>query len=66
MQSIPKHGIVVISDLLCIPSSALITPDSSTSAVWLDQRHLVVKQEMSLKLADMVSLSYYARFFNMQ
>jgi hypothetical protein len=39
------------------------------SVLWLQHRHLVAKlgetwRDMSLKLADVVSLSCYARFFN--
>jgi hypothetical protein len=36
-------------DVLCIPISVLITLDSSTSALWLQQRHLVAKEGVDKK-----------------
>jgi hypothetical protein len=36
-------------DLLCFPSYVLITPDSLFTAVFLQQRRLVAKQEVGKK-----------------
>jgi hypothetical protein len=39
-----SHAPLPFSDLLCVPILALTAPDSSTSDLRLQQRHLVAKQ----------------------
>jgi hypothetical protein len=65
-----SHELWPVSDILFIPNSLIIIPDSSTGAVWLQQTHLVVKKgenwrEMSVNITDNVSLLYSAGIFNM-
>jgi hypothetical protein len=44
-----SHVLRPFSDLLYVPIWVLITPDTSTSAIWLQQRHLVAKQRVGKK-----------------
>jgi hypothetical protein len=53
-----SHALRSFSDLLCAPIWVLITPDSSTSALWLQQRHLVAKQGVCKKFPR-ISLTQY-------
>jgi hypothetical protein len=62
-----SHALQPFSDVLYIPIWVLVTPHSSTSALIpaeTSSSEAGSWQDVSLNLAD-VSLSYYARFFNM-
>jgi hypothetical protein len=64
-----SHALEPLSDLSCIPIWVLIFSDSFTSALWLQHTYNSKAgswHEMSLNLADAVSLPHYIRFFTMQ
>jgi hypothetical protein len=39
-----SHALRSFSDILCIPVCILLIPDSTTSDLWLQHRHVVTKQ----------------------
>jgi hypothetical protein len=60
-----SHALQPLSDLLCFPVWVLIIPNSSTRALWLQQRQRSKQlARNALELTDMVSLSYSAGIFN--